>query len=195
MVPDEAGAGAGEVDEEELPGSPDLLRGCLGVEGDYTACRGSGEGIGGRSRPCMVNRAPNTLLRCDPTQHPGISITNPQEQLSPQDRPAQSRAEDSTTRGCSGPPPLTAFKARFSISHLPKPTSLWVFPAHPPGEGCVHSPGRIQCPTVGSGKPKGRGLLSRGVSPMCPLTPHTPGGGPVPPEAQLSLGSSPAPTS
>lgn len=34
VVPDEARAGAGEVGEEELPGSPDLLRGRLAAEGD-----------------------------------------------------------------------------------------------------------------------------------------------------------------
>lgn len=70
VVPDEARAGAGEVDEEELPGSPDLLRGCLGMERDYTACRGSGEGAGGIPR--TVNCAPNAL-RCvaiHPHAHP-----------------------------------------------------------------------------------------------------------------------------
>lgn len=95
VVPDEAGAGAGEVGEEELPGSPDLLRGCLGWwEMRLYGLGGGQEGTGSdghlhasrlpAQRPQFGARVPCL----DPIPAPQDLHPQPQEARSPRDCPS-----------------------------------------------------------------------------------------------------------
>lgn len=94
VVPDEAGAGAGEVGEEELPGSPDLLRGCLGGEMRLYGLWGGQEGRGSdghlhaRRLPAQRPQFGARVPCLDPIPAPQDLHPQPQEPRSPRDCPS-----------------------------------------------------------------------------------------------------------